>query len=314
MVPHTEPASPIEPRAGRLAATIRSEPEGCAIALLGLPDDTGVGLNSGRVGASEGPAAFRRALASFGTTFDAAAGRALDVAIYDAGDVRPAEASDPARALLATHDRVSRATLAIHEMGMIPVCVGGGHDLTRATVRALADHAGGAVGGLNVDAHLDVRDSIGSGMPYRFLIEEGHLDARRFVELGIGRHACDREHVEYLVSRGARITGVEAALDRPEETAAGAFGAALGDDRPGFVSIDLDGIDASQAPGVSAPNPMGLPVRTAVDIARRAGMTPAVRHFDVMELNPVYDVDGRTARIAALLVLSFIAGFAERSS
>jgi arginase family enzyme len=216
--------------------------------------------------------------------------------------------------VLETHDRVTVALEAIHGLGLVPICLGGGHDLTRASVRGLARSAGGALGGINMDAHLDVREAVGSGMPFRRLIEDGELDGRRFVELGIGRHACDAEHLAYLAERGARVIGVERALSDPDGAVDEAFGVALAGGGPAFVSIDLDGIDGSRAPGVSSPSPMGLETPTAAAIALRAGREPGVGHFDVMELNPTYDLDGRTARVAALLVLQFVSGFAERAS
>jgi formiminoglutamase/guanidinobutyrase len=55
-----------------------------------------------------------------------------------------------------------------------------------------------------------------------------------------------------------------------------------------------------------------VPPAYAVGLARAAGRHPAVRHFDVMELCPVHDEGDRTARLAALLVLAFLAGLAER--
>ena len=74
----------------------------------------------------------------------------------------------------------------------------------------------------------------------------------------------------------------------------------------------LDALDQSVAPGVSAPNPLGLSLREAARLAEAAGARPAVQHFDLMELNPSADVGGRTARVAAALFLHFIAGFCQR--
>ena len=315
-IPHTASATWPAPRPGRFSSSIRSDsPEGCAIALLGLPDDRGVVMNHGRPGAKEGPAAIRAALSSYGAGYDALHERAVEVRVFDAGDVMASTRSDARDALRETHDRATEAALAIHEAGMIPVCLGGGHDLTFATVRALAQHSGIGVGGLNVDAHLDVREEAGSGMPFRALIEGGHVNAKCFTVLGAGRFANAREHCEWLTERGGRIITVDTALRSDGAVKEAMSRMASGDapDAPAFVTIDLDGIDGSQAPGVSAVNPMGLRVDQAVSAARLAGNRASVRHFDVMELSPANDVGGRTARIAALLVLTFIAGFAGRA-
>jgi formimidoylglutamase len=281
------------------------------IALLGLPDETGVWLNNGRPGAAQGPAAFRAALARYGTTFDAAQRRAISISIVDAGDIVPAPGDDES-SLHETHERITEAVSTIHAQGMIPVCIGGGHDLTYPGVRALSRHLGGPVGGVNLDSHLDVRQTIGSGMPFHRLIVEGFLDPARYVTLGVGRFTNSREHVEWLTHRGGILITADEGLSRTDAVSF-ALGAAvrLG---AGFVSIDLDGIDSSQAPGVSSPNPMGMGVIHANQLAALAGRHPAVRHFDIMELSPPNDVDNRTARVAAKLFLSFVAGVQERAS
>jgi len=319
-IPHTQSGAWPEVRADRFASRIQTgSADGCALALIGLPHDVGVALNGGRPGARFGPAAFRAALARSGSAFDVARGRGVLCRVFDAGDVVPHEGNDEG-AVLATHERVAEALEAVHELGLIPICIGGGHDLTYPAVRALAEGSGGRLGGLNVDAHLDVREAVGSGMPFRSLIEAGCLDPVRFSVLGAGRFANAREHTDYLLTRGARIdasldglaggAGVDRALER---MGAGAS----------FVTIDLDSIDASQAPGVSAPNACGLCVRDALAVAERAGRDSRIGHMDIMELNPLFDdpaweaqsaTPGRTARIAALIAMTFISAFEGRPS
>lgn len=322
-LPHTRPGLWPDTRADRFAAAIRRDThDGARVALLGLPDELGVRLNAGRPGASQGPTAVRRALASFGTAWDGAEARPLDVGVFDAGDVTPAPGND-ANALLETHRRVTDTALGLHQRGLIVLAIGGGHDLTLPTVRAMSMHAGAPVGGINADPHLDVRDTIGSGMPYRFLIEEKHLEPERFVEFGVGRWANAQEHVDYLTSRGSALIGVERALAHPSALNVAFDRISRGLTEPAFVSIDMDVIDGSHAPGVSAVNPMGLPVDLVARLAWRAGSHPSVRHFDLMELSPAHDdygggdpqtSVGRTARVAAFLILQFLAGVQERPS
>jgi formiminoglutamase len=310
-LPGTQPGSWPAMRPGRFAQTIRTDsPQGCQIALLGLPDDTGVRLNLGRPGAAAGPAAFRNALAATGTTWDTARQIALAVRVFDAGDVLPATGDDEA-ALLATHARVAAIATQLHQLGLTVVGIGGGHDLSLPGISALSTHAGGPLGGVNLDAHLDVREKVGSGMPFRRLIEGGWLDPKRFVELGLGRFACDRGDVEWLRQQGARLVLAEDVARDGVRTAEVLSVALAGG--TGFVSIDLDGLDAAFAPGVSAPNPFGLGVGDAVALAEAAGRDARVRHFDLMELCPPHDLGGRTARTAAYLFLSFVSGYQQRS-
>lgn len=307
---HTKPGVWPERREGRLAAGVRSSsPEGCRLALLGLPDDTGVRLNGGRPGAAQGPQAFRQALGRFGTAWDGLTGTPLDPWIYDAGDVVPADGNDEG-ALTHTHERVEAVVAQLQGLGLCTVCIGGGHDLSLPSLSALGRLQGALLGGINLDAHLDVRERVGSGMPFRQLIERGVLDPRRFVELGLGRFANDRADLDWLGGLGARLVFCtelhRAGLDLDRE-----FDAALAAGA-GFVSIDLDALDQAIAPGVSAPNPLGVSVSHATELAERAGSDPRVLHFDLMELNPAHDREGHTARVAALLFLHFCAGFQRR--
>jgi formimidoylglutamase len=311
-IAHTTPARWPAIRPDRFAAGIRTDrPDGCALALLGLPDDTGVKLNGGRPGAAEGPAALRGALASYGTTWDGRAGRRLSARLFDAGDVEPAAGADE-RALMETHVRVERAVADLHARGLIPICVGGGHDLSLPAITALSRAAGGALGGINVDAHLDVRERVGSGMAFRRLIDGGFLAPRWFAEVGLGRFVNDEADLRWLADKGATLVSADAVLGATLPTARLAD-VAFAHPPAAFLSVDLDGLDAGQAPGVSALNPMGLDVRHAADLVEAAGARPTVRHFDLMELSPPHDHGGRTARIAAFLLLTFLAGFEARA-
>jgi formiminoglutamase len=297
-------------RAGRFAELIRVDrPADCELALLGLPDDTGVRLNGGRPGAALGPSALRAALSTFGTPWDGKLKRRLEARIFDAGDVEPAPGDDEA-ALLATHERVEAAVLELHALGLTPICVGGGHDLTLPALRALARHSGGSLGGVNVDAHLDARERVGSGMAFRRLIDGNWLDARRFTEFGLGRFVNDAADAEWLTERGATLISLEAA--GAETNLIALLQRASSTGNAAFLSVDLDAIDSAALPGVSALNPCGLSVARVAELVEAAAHHENVRHFDLMELSPPFDPSGRSARIAAHLLLCFVAGFVER--
>ena len=108
-----------------------------------------------------------------------------------------------------------------------------------------------------------------------------------------------REHFAWFTAHGGRAYPATAAVVLPAA-------------RNLFVSFDLDVLDAAHAPGVSAPNPAGWTVRRAEAWVRAGGADRRVRCFDLMELNPAHDSEGRTARVAAHLFLTFLAGFADR--
>jgi len=268
------------------------------VAILGLADDLGVRLNNGRPGAAEGPAAFRAALAKYGV----AEPYGWDwPGIVDAGDVVAAEGEDEV-ALRETHRRVSEAVRAVLEQGLFPIGIGGGHDLTFPFVRGVVEHWRGrgvsVAAGVYFDAHLDVRDRAGSGMPFRRLIEDCGVSALEVH--GLDSFANAREHVHWFDEHGG-VVGRDGM--RPEEFS-------LQGDK--FVSVDLDVLDASSAPGVSAINPSGWDVGRLEAWVRVLGLNPRVRCIDFMELCPPHDVGGRTARVAARLFLAFLASFARR--
>lgn len=322
--PHTQPAAWPTISSGRFAESIvRSDepPADAAVALLGAPDDTGVRLNNGRAGAQGGPAAFRAALAKFGSSYDAARDRDVDLLVWDAGDLIASGSSGSDRAMLEsslheTHRRLSETLEWIHARGMVSVCLGGGHDLTFPAIRALSRRAAAPVGGVNIDAHLDVRETAGSGMVFRSAIDQGFLDPARFSVLGVGRFSNAREHVEWLRQRGGELVLMREMMSDPSlrmhralERARG--GAAASAHRGIFVTFDLDSIDAGFAPGVSALNPRGLTPAAAGAIAEEAGRAQSVGHFDLMELNAAQDEHGRTARLAVYLFLCFLSGMAS---
>jgi formiminoglutamase len=272
----------------RFAATIQRESaEGCAVAIVGLADDTGVRLNGGRPGAKHGPTAFRAALASYG---------AVDPAgnpwprMFDAGDVKPA------RTLEETHRRVTAVTGELLDAGLFPIAIGGGHDLTFPFVRAVAQRFP-RLAGVYFDAHLDVRETAGSGMAFRQLVQDCGVNALHLH--GFRPMVNSREHFAWFRAHGGMVHPDDArvALPRRQDL---------------FVSLDLDVLDAAHAPGVSAMNPAGWTVHGAAAWMRACGANERVRCFDLMELNPRFDSDQRTARVAAFLFLSFLSGFVER--
>jgi formiminoglutamase len=279
---------PNEIPASRFAASIRRDsPAGCPVALLGLPDDHGVRMNHGRPGAAGGPAAFRAALARYGSA-DSAAGPLPRV--YDAGDVVVSES------LAETHRRVTAATRALLDAGLFPFAVGGGHDLTFPFARAAAARFEKPAA-VYFDAHLDVSETPGSGMPFRQLVEACAVPALHLH--GFRPLMNRRAHLAWFKAHGGKVYPDRARVALPKA-------------KNLVASFDLDVLDSAHAPGVSALNPAGWTVRQAEAWVRACGASRAVRCFDLMELNPAHDADGRTARVAAHLFLTFLAGFARR--
>jgi formimidoylglutamase len=297
------PPAETKPSADRFASLVRDSSRASRndsqIALIGLPDDLGVRFNRGRPGASEGPRAFRSVLARYGVASPAGWSWPR---VCDLGDIVPAQGEDE-HSLVETHARITRVVEQAVSEGLFPIGIGGGHDLTFPFVRGACsrqDPGGEGADGFYLDAHLDVRETIGSGMPFRRLIEGGF--ARSLTLVGMNPLANASEHVAWFEDHGGRATSASGFL----ETLAS-------NDHPAFASLDLDVLDGSQAPGVSAINPCGLTSREIAPLIEALGKSRRVRCFDIMELNPSHDQDGRTARVAVHMLLTFLKGFATRS-
>jgi arginase family enzyme len=277
---------PADIAANRFATTISNAPQGCNVAIIGLADDLGVRLNNGRPGATLGPLAFRAALGKYGA-LDPMAGTLPKV--FDAGDIVPAQGTTEA-SLHETHARVTQAVSAILKLGLFPIAVGGGHDLSFPFIRAVAQHGSGPLECVLADAHLDVRETVGSGMPFRRLLEAGHITALH--ARGTDPFANSREHAEYVHAKGGSIDA------KPTPPAMS---------RPAVLSIDLDVLDCAHAPGVSAVNPSGWSVRELEDFVRACAGFPHVRAMDIMELSPPRDSpNASTARVAAHIFLTML--------
>ncbi len=320
IIPHTQlPAEPIfeapqDQTDLRLRHLLRPyEGQPVSVGLLGVPSDQGVLQGGGRPGANQGPSAIRQQLKQYGTAyhFDRKADLSR-LAIADFGDLIPSEQCEE------THQRLSEAVGEIFKLGALPIVLGGGHDLTFGGVRALANATRGGVGGIALDAHFDVREVkagvITSGTPFRNILDQiPSVKGEHFVEIGVNGLVNAKVYYDYLISKKVSLfslakthqVGMDAVLEK-------AFHVAGQDTDKIFVSIDLDAVAQAFAPGVSAPSPEGLTPEEVGLAAYRAGLHPKVAYLDIMEMNPSFDQDGRTARLAAAIVLHFLSGLAQR--
>jgi formimidoylglutamase len=289
--------------------------EGTRAALVGVPFDFGVHLVGGRVGAKQGPAAFREYLAEH-------LGKP-PVGLLDLGMVEVVENQDVAQPPSAgkvetTHDRVTNIVATLIRQGVVPILIGGGHDITYAGVAALAAATEGPIGGINLDAHLDVRPvvdgRISSGTPFRRILENlsDRIAGRNFVEIGI-QPGCRPDHRKFLERLGAKIHFIDEVNQKGlASVIGGALKTACRDTSAAFLSVDIDSISERYAPGCSAPCKAGLHPEDVAAAVRLAAAMPALRYFDIMEINPVHDVDGKTLATATAVFRAILEGLAKR--
>lgn len=282
--------------------------------LLGVADDRGVRLNGGRHGAAGGPAKFRDyfgrlpAPPEFGPD-----------SVLSAGDLIGAEHT------AETHARLAEIVVVLRDRFPLArvVVVGGGHDHAYGEVLGLSrwlaqTNAEARVAVVNVDAHADVRPYTGephSGTPFRRLLLEpaARLDGASLVEWGLQRAANALGHLQFLTAQGAQTVFWEDVPDTDRAAAAALTDtlAALAAGHTGLsFSVDLDAFPQSCAPGVSAPSVVGVLPGAVIRAAARLGAMPCVSQLGLYELNPRFDVDGVTARLAARIAWSYLTGLA----
>lgn len=267
---------------------IGTAPKGGA-ALIGFASDEGVERNGGRQGAAKGPEELRKALGSLALHDD--------FPRTDTGTITT-QGDDLEGAQRELSDRVRELAAA----GNLVVVLGGGHETSFATHRGVRE-AVGPMGIINFDAHFDLRraDRPTSGTPFRQIAD---LDESTFTYSVLGISKPNNTRVLFDEARALGVTTVldtELADASPAEAAEIAL-KCIPDEGPIHLSIDLDVLPASVAPGVSAPAALGVRYELIRAMAEAVAATGRVALVDVVELNPEFDIDARTAKAAARLI------------
>ena len=254
-----------------------------AIRLFGLPTDVN---SSFERGAAAGPAAIRAQLWSDRGNMASELGPELgtDIAFTDDGDLALTEDTPRDDAMIRRH------VALVREDGEIPLALGGDHAVTLPLVEAAAA-CFGPVNILHIDAHPDLYDDFegnprSHASPFARIYDGGH--AARLVQVGIrtlNRHCREqagRFGVEVVPMAGFTPDAVPVL------------------DGPLYISIDLDGIDPSEAPGVAHPEPGGLTVRELLGVLHR--QSAPIVGADIVEHHPGRDRGDVTAILGAKLV------------
>ena len=288
---------PDDPRLGEAVEFEPSEYAAARVVILGCPQDEGVRRNKGRPGAADAPDAIRRCLYRL---------VALDMPLFDLGNtiIQPT--------LEGTHALQQRIVRQLIRDGKRVICLGGGNDISYPDCSALALERPDLLA-FNIDAHFDVRfdQPRNSGTPYFQLLEEGFLKPANFYEMGSLPFSTAEAHRRYLLKKGANIypldelrrTGVEATFQN-----------ILAKEQAGniFWGFDVDAVNVADAPGVSAPNPLGFSGDEFCRLAELAGKEPRTRIVEFSEVNPQFDIDQRTSRLVAAAIFYYLIGLATQ--
>ncbi len=289
------------------------QPDQVRAILLGVSDDRGVQLAGGRVGAADGPLRVRDYLlrmpapAEFGPQ-----------SLLNAGDLQSAEHTAETHARLAEVVAVLRERFPLARL----VVIGGGQDHAYGEVLGLARVIGraqpdGRLAVVSVGPQAQVTDpergEPNANTAFRRLLLEpaARLDGPSLLQWGLQRCSNTASQLQFLDAQGVRQLFWEevdgdhrrAGLDlvvRMKELAEGHAGLSL--------SVHLAAFDHSVSPGVGAPSAVGVPAGAVLRAAAALGNLPLATQLGLYELNPRFDQDGASARLAARLAWSYLTG------
>lgn len=280
------------------------------IVIIGVPTDDGIRRNGGRPGASHAPDAIRSYLERLTPLDHPSAERtALDMTILDAGNAH-------GETLGELHEYAESMVRQYLNEETVIIALGGGHDVTYPLAKGMYNAIGEKPFSLiNLDAHLDVRPKKDgkhhSGSSFRLLIEEGILEGKNFTEYGIQSFAYSKEHYDWVSDHGASVEFFDD-LYFDEDIISRFSDIVDSSELPYYITFDIDSIRSSDAPGCSAPSPIGFTAEQALAMSFASGQNNSTRVFDIVEVSPGYDNDGRTCRLAARMIANFISGYLQR--
>jgi agmatinase len=278
------------------------------VAIVGAPTDD---LVSDRPGTRFGPRAIRAASCPPGPHLEAKIDAFEKLHVVDFGDaaVIPADAA-------TTHAQIERTVAQVVSAGAIPVVLGGDHSITEPNVRAVAARHG-PVGLIHFDTHTDTGTEVfgvelSHGTPMYRLVRDGHVAGGRYVQIGLrgywpgeAEFSWQRERdITSFFMHDVRDLGIREVVERA---------VAIVGDGPVFLTVDVDVLDPSIAPGTGTPEPGGM---TSVDLlwaCRELGRRLQLVGLDVVEVLPTAigsaDV---TALVADRVVREALTGIALR--
>jgi len=287
---------------------LREEPEeweGVEVGLIGVPFD---GAVTNRPGARHGPRHLRDQSTLMGQVNHQTQVRPHDLAMSaDLGDVfieHPYELNGAIDDIEAFYDKVVAS-------GIAPVTGGGDHSITLPIMRAMAK-AHGPVGMVHFDAHCDTGEELFGhkqhhGGPFKVAVDEGLLDPKRTIQIGIRGPAeplwafsyesgMTVIHIEDLYAMG-----VDAVIAKAREV--------IGDGAT-YVSFDVDGMDPVYAPGTGTPEVGGFTTFEGMQMLRGLRGCNVVGG-DLVEVSPPWDPSGTTGLNGVQMMFEILCLVAE---
>jgi agmatinase len=286
-----------------------AELAGLDVAIVGAPMDD---LVSDAPGTRFGPRAIRAAAPTSSYHLEAGIDWARTLRVVDYGDapVVPADA-------VASHSAIEATVAEVLQAGVVPIVLGGDHSITEPNVRACAVHLGRPVGLVHFDTHTDTAATLygrdlSHGTPMFRLVEQGHVDPKRYVQIGLRGWWPEEPELAWQAERG--ITSFfmhdvrELGIRELVEQTIGIVGAG-----PAFLTVDIDVLDPAFAPGTGTPEPGGMTSLDLLWACRTVAARLELAGADVVEVIPTgAGPDDGTARVADRVVREILTGLALR--
>jgi len=282
--------------------------EGGDVAIVGAPTDD---LVSDRPGTRFGPRAIRAASSPSGPELETSVDAIAELRVVDFGDA-PVLPADPTR----SHAAIEATVAEVLAAGVIPVILGGDHSISEPDVRACAA-AHGPLGLVHFDTHTDTGAEVFSvglshGTIMRRLVEAGHVDPRRYAQIGLRGYWPGEAEFAWQYGQGitslfmhdVRDLGIKEVVRRAVE----AVGAG-----PVYLTVDIDVLDPAFAPGTGTPEPGGMTTAELLWAVREVATQLDVIGADMVEVIPtgVGSAD-ITALAADRIIREILGGIALR--
>lgn len=303
-----EPVS--APRYSGVATFMRTplvrDPSRLDIALIGVPFDGGV---ENRPGQRHGPREIRN-MSSFVRTIHHVT-RVNPYKLCRIADMGDVTITNPFH-IERSHADITEFYRKVHFAGAAPLSAGGDHSISLPILRAIA--AESPVGMVHIDAHTDTCDEELSckfthGTPFRRAVEEGVLDPKRTVQIGIRGAQNSEEGWAFSIESGMRVIFIEEFTKLGVEAVIAEARRVVGAG-PTYISFDVDSLDPAFAPGTGTPEVGGMPPIQAQALLRGLRGLDLIGG-DVVEVAPPFDPSGNTALVGATMMYEILCVLAD---
>jgi len=274
--------------------------------LIGVPWDAGT---TNRPGPRHGPRQMRDLSTMIRAMNGATRIKPFELANFaDLGDapVNPADIQDCMKRITEFYEKVK-------SNGIIPMTVGGDHLTSLPILRALASSA--PVGMIHFDAHTDLFESYFDGYKYthgthfRRAIEEGLLDPKRVIQIGIRGSMYDGADIEWGRHQGVTIIQIEELFERGIKDVMQQARDIVGNNET-YCSYDIDFIDPTFAPGTGTPEVGGPNSFQALQVVRELSGVNLIG-MDLVEVSPPFDQSGATSWLGISIVFEMLCILAQ---